>query len=105
MLCTGLSAVIGSCGMSAMCLPRTFASALGLPRMSVSPNFAEPDSTARSSESSPRMPIAVVDLPDPDSPMIVTVSPASMQNETPSTARTTPSAVMSSICRSSTRSR
>ena len=36
------------------------------------------------------MPIAVVDLPDPDSPMIVTVSPASMQNETPSTARTTP---------------
>src|SRR4051812_4804135 len=73
--------------------------------MSVSPKRAEPDSTARSPGSSPRMPIAVVDLPDPDSPMIVTVSPASMQKDTPSTARMTPSAVMSSICRLSTRSR
>ncbi len=34
--------------------------------------------------------MAVVDLPEPDSPMMVTVSPASMQNDTPSTARMTP---------------
>ena len=61
--------------------------------------------TARSSASSPRMPMAVVDLPEPDSPMIVTVSPASMQKETPSTARMTPLAVTSSICSSSTFSR
>ena len=38
-------------------------------------------------------------------PMIVTVSPASMQKETPSTARMTPRAVTSSICSSSTFSR
>ena len=36
------------------------------------------------------MPMAVVDLPEPDSPMMVTVSPASMQKDTPSTARMTP---------------
>src|SRR3954471_8325816 len=73
--------------------------------MSVSPKRAAPDSTARSPGSRPSMPIAVVDLPEPDSPMIVTVSPASMQKDTPSTARMTPSAVTSSICSSSTRSR
>ena len=49
--------------------------------------------------------MAVVDLPEPDSPMMVTVSPASMQNDTPSTARMTPRAVISSICSSSTRNR
>ena len=34
------------------------------------------------------MAIAVVDFPDPDSPISVTVSPRSIENETPSTART-----------------
>src|SRR6476660_7235263 len=105
MVWTGLSAVMGSCGMSAMCLPRTSERAFGFPRISPSLNCTDPEETARSSASSPRMPMAVVDLPEPDSPMIVTVSPASMQKDTPSTARMTPLAVTSSICSSSTFSR
>lgn len=46
--------------------------------------------------------MAVVDFPDPDSPMMETVSPAAIRKLTPSTARTTPCAVSSSIWRSST---
>ena len=35
----------------------------------------------------------MTDLPQPDSPTMPSVSPASMWNDTPSTARTTPSGV------------
>ena len=46
----------------------------------------------------------MVDLPDPDSPISVTVSPDGTVNETPSTARTISAPVISSTCRSSTSS-
>ena len=52
-----------------------------------------------------RIDIEVTDLPQPDSPTIATVSPASMWNDTPSTARTMPSGVAKWVCRFSTSSR
>src|ERR1700749_534603 len=51
-----------------------------------------------------RIDIAVTDLPQPDSPTIPSVSPALMWNDTPSTARTTPSGVPKCVCRLSTSS-
>ena len=75
---------------------------LRLPVTSWPPMRASPEMTARSSGSRRRMAIAVVDLPEPDSPMIVTVSPWSMWKLTPSTARTTLVPVSSSTCRSVT---
>ena len=86
----GLSAVIGSCGISATARPRTCSMSLRLPMTSWPSMRRARTITARSSGSSRRMPIAVVDLPEPDSPMMVTVSPASMWKLTPSTARMTP---------------
>ena len=46
-----------------------------------------------------RIDSAVTDLPQPDSPTMPSVSPASMWNDTPSTARTTPSGVPKCVCR------
>src|SRR5262249_24487556 len=51
-----------------------------------------------------RMEFAVTDLPQPLSPTIATVSPRSTTNETPSTARLTPSGVRKCVCRFSTSS-
>src|SRR6202040_4470666 len=48
---------------------------------------------------------AVTDLPQPLSPTIATVSPASTVKETPSTARFTPSGVRKCVCRFSISSR
>ncbi len=50
------------------------------------------------------MPIAVVDLPEPDSPMMVTVSPRWMLKLTESTARMMPASVISSTWKSRTSS-
>ena len=50
------------------------------------------------------MEVAVTDFPQPLSPTIATVSPASTVNETPSTARFTPSGVRKWVCRFSTSS-
>src|SRR6476660_5739295 len=49
-----------------------------------------------------RIDIAVTDLPQPDSPTMPMVWPASTWNETPSTARTTPSSVAKCVCKFST---
>src|SRR6476620_9345015 len=51
-----------------------------------------------------RMDIEVTDLPQPDSPTMATVSPASTWNEMPSTARLIPSGVRKWVCRLSTSS-
>ena len=51
-----------------------------------------------------QQPMAVVDLPDPDSPMMVTVSPRWMVKLTASTALKTPLSVISSTLRSLTSS-
>jgi len=47
---------------------------------------------------------AVTDLPQPDSPTMPSVSPAASSNDTPSTARTTPSRVKNCVLRSLTSS-
>ena len=47
---------------------------------------------------------AVTDLPQPDSPTIPSVWPGSIENEIPSTARTTPSRVKKCVFRSLTSS-
>ena len=69
----------------------------------------EADAARRSCPAAPaisrRIDIEVTDLPQPDSPTIATVSPASTWNDTPSTARTTPSGVAKWVCRFSTSSR
>src|ERR1700730_5181957 len=52
-----------------------------------------------------RTELAVTDLPQPLSPTIAIVSPASTVNDTPSTARFTPSGVRKCVCRFSTSSR
>src|SRR5947208_1412867 len=49
--------------------------------------------------------LAVTDLPQPLSPTIATVSPASTVKETPSTARFTPSGLRKCVCRFSISSR
>src|SRR5882757_2397147 len=52
-----------------------------------------------------RIDIAVTDLPQPLSPTTASVSPSLIWNDTPSTARLTPSGVRKCTCRSSTSSR
>jgi len=49
-----------------------------------------------------RMESAVTDLPQPDSPTMPRVSPRATSNDTPSTARTTPSRVLNCVWRSRT---
>src|ERR1700686_1794899 len=51
-----------------------------------------------------RMEFAVTDFPQPLPPKIASVSPSSTWNETPSTARMTPSGVRKCVCRFSTSS-
>ena len=51
---------------------------------------------------SPRMARLIALLPLPDSPTTPSVWPRRRPNETPSTARTTPSDVVNDTCRSST---
>ena len=53
---------------------------------------------------SPIRVIAVTDLPEPDSPTIETISPGETENETPSTACTTPSSVANETLSSETSS-
>src|SRR5215813_370521 len=48
-----------------------------------------------------RMESEVTLLPQPDSPTTASVSPTDTENETPSTARTTPSRVKKCVCKSS----
>src|SRR4051812_23226055 len=68
-------------------------------------NIAEPANVALGERVRPSSVIAVTDLPEPDSPTIATISPRSISNETPSTARTVPSSVAKETCRSLTSSR
>src|SRR5947207_25612 len=103
---TGFSEVIGSWKIIAPSLPRTS-------RISSSSNFVTsrprnmilPAVIRPGSGTSLRIESAVIVLPQPDSPTMPSVSPASMCSETPSTARTTPREVKNCVCRSSTCSR
>src|SRR4051795_818423 len=66
--------------------------------------MTSPSNTAFGSRISRMMDITVTLLPDPDSPTMPSTSPGEMSNETPSTARTSPSSVRKETRRSRTSS-
>ena len=102
-LATGFRFDIGSCGTSPIDAPR-------MPRITLSgaPTRSSPSKrmlplvTLPLPGSSPMTAIAVVDLPEPDSPTIASVSPAARSRSTPSTAWTVPSTVRNSTATSRT---
>src|SRR5580692_4065687 len=102
-LISGLSVVIGSCGMNPMSLPRTFRSSFSpsrirsLPRNQMLPLVVMPDELG-----SRKIDMAVMVLPDPDSPTIPSRPPACSSKLIPSTARTSPRFVAKCTRRSST---
>jgi len=86
----GLSAVIGSWNTMAIWEPRSFLRwAADSSRRDVPPTLMSPVHAAVGG-SSPMAAIAVIDLPDPDSPTIATISPGETDSDTPSTARAAP---------------
>src|SRR2546426_2824533 len=101
---TGFKLVMGSWKIIAMLfprIPRTSSSSIlrtSSPSKMIAPLTIFPGGCGmrRISES------AVTDLPHPDSPTMPSVSPWSSSNDTPSTARTTPSRVKNCVCRSVT---
>ena len=110
---TGLSAVIGSWKISPTSLPRTARSAAcRAPISSLPRSFAEP-LVREFLGSRPRIPIAVTDLPEPDSPTTASTSPGLMARSTsreaithsPSTRKSTPSPLTSRIGGESSRGR
>src|SRR5881227_542706 len=102
-LCTGFRLVIGSWKIIAISLPRISRSRLGLAvRRSSSFQIAVPEDIAVRFGLSPMIVRQVTLLPEPDSPTIPSVCPLSTVNETPSTARTTPSSVLKYVFRSLT---
>ncbi len=61
---------------------------------SIPSKLAVPEISVFSAWVRPRMVSAVTLLPQPDSPTMPSVSPGSIENETPSTAWTTPSSLV-----------
>ena len=104
MVSTGFRLVMGSWKIIAMLFPRIErTSSSSIFRTSAPSKMIEPFTIfpggcgmSRMSES------AVTDLPQPDSPTMPSVSPWSSSNDTPSTARTTPSRVKNCVWRSVT---
>src|SRR5690606_5407152 len=102
-LATGFRFDIGSCGTRPMSRPRMPRSSLSDALVMSRPSRRMlPAAMRPPPASSPMIAMAVVDLPEPDSPTIATVSPAEMSRSTPSTAWTTPSIVLKSTARSRT---
>ena len=101
---TGLRLVIGSWKIIEMRWPRRRFIASSLSAVSSSPSKRiEPEAMRPVSLGiRRRMDSAVTDLPQPDSPTMPSVSPRASSNDTPSTARTTPSSVSNWVCRSRT---
>ncbi len=101
---TGLRLVIGSWKIIEMRWPRRRFIASSLSAVSSSPSKRiEPEAMRPVSVGiRRRMESAVTDLPQPDSPTMPRVSPRASSNDTPSTARTTPSSVLNCVCRSRT---
>src|SRR6478672_68000 len=102
-LCTGLRLVIGSWKIIAISLPRLARRRRGL-AVSRSSSFhnAVPEDIAVRFGFRPMIVRQVTLLPEPDSPTMPSVCPLSTVNETPSTARTTPSSVLKYVFRSLT---
>src|SRR5690348_11804611 len=102
-LCTGFRLVIGSWKIIAISFPRISRSRLGFVVRRSSPfHSAVPDEIAVRLGLRPMIVRQVTLLPDPDSPTMPRVWPLSTENETPSTARTTPSSVLKYVFRSLT---
>src|SRR3954451_6829183 len=103
MVSTGLRLVIGSWKIMLISLPR-------MSRIAASASFnrsvprkrIEPAIFPGGSGISRRIEFAVTDLPQPLSPTTASVSPSRTWNDTPSTARFTPSGVRKWVCRFST---
>ena len=106
MVSTGLRLVIGSWKIMLMSLPRILriAGSSSVSR-SVPWKRIEPAIRPGGSGIRRRIELAVTDLPQPLSPTTASVSPSPTWNETPSTARLTPSGVRKWVCRFSTSSR
>ena len=103
---TGFRLVPGSWKIMPMRLPRTSRMADSGSRSKSCPSrCTEPDTIRPESGNSRAIDNAVMDLPQPDSPSSAKVSPRATENETPSTARTTPSLPDSQVRRFSTCSR
>ena len=92
MRATGLSEVIGSWKIIEICAPRMSSIARrGLPISSSPAKRIEPATVCPGGSGTRRMmDSAVTLLPQPDSPTIASVVPASTANETPSTALNRP---------------
>src|ERR1700755_706200 len=71
-----------------------------MPSTSSPSNVIPPSSSALPARVRPMIVSPVTLLPEPDSPTMPSVRPSSTENETPSTARTTPSAVRNLTSRS-----
>src|SRR5919199_6156327 len=100
---TGFSDVIGSWKIIAMSLPRMSRRRVELMVSRFSPlKIASPLESVFRFGFSPMIVRQVTLLPEPDSPTIPSVSPFSIENETPSTALTTPSSVRKCVLRSRT---
>src|SRR3954471_1898519 len=106
MVSTGFRLVIGSWKIMAMRLPRIarIAPSSRVSR-SVPSKCTEPRTVRGSRGGKSRMiESAVTLLPQPDSPTMPSVSPGETSNDTPSTARVTPSSVKKKVARSRTES-
>src|SRR3954469_11969669 len=102
-LCTGLRLVIGSWKIIAISFPRISRRRRGLAVRTSSPfHNACPVDIADRFGLSPMIVRHVTLFPEPDSPTMPRVWPLSTENETPSTARTTPSSVLKCVFRSLT---
>src|SRR6266550_9380413 len=102
-LCTGFRLVIGSWKIIAISLPRISRRRRGLAVSRSSPfQSAVPEEIAVRFGFRPMMVRHVTLFPEPDSPTMPSVCPLSTVNETPSTARTTPSSVLKYVFRSLT---
>src|SRR3977135_683433 len=105
-LSTGLRLVIGSWKTMLMALPRILRISRSEQVSSSLPwRRTEPAILPGGSGISRRIDMAVTDLPQPLSPTIASASPSSTWNETPSTARLTPSGVRKCVRRFATSSR
>ena len=103
MRCIGLRFDIGSCGTRPICAPRRLLrSRSAIVVISAPSKRTEPPEMRPLLASSRLRLAAIVDLPDPDSPTIASVSPGSTSNETPLTASNSPRAVENATRRSST---
>ena len=98
---TGLKAETGLWKMAAIRFPRiSRRRRSGAPTISSPSSRMLPSTVAPTCVASPRIAIAVIDLPDPDSPASPTISPAPRRSDSRSTARREPNMIRRPLSRS-----